>query len=398
MLIWNFWPFPEGGAEKQCRLISSALCNKNISCSIITSRISNCWPDQESIEDLKIIRIGRNIEKWMGYHRRVNQIILNLNRNTSIYSRHITFWLGLPFILKARKDFIIDLLEKAEKNKWRFDIVHVFESSWLSGVGALLANIIGGKAISRCASWPAWQALPYDTPMRKLIARWRLKPFYTVMNRQMIKNLLENGITRSKCFLVPNGVQIPNNVAEVEKNSTVLYIGNFSQGSKWKGFDTLIKSWAKIIKEVPTACLVMIGCGDFTPWKKMAESLGCDKNIIWIGETRNTSFYYSKSGIFVLPSRVEGMSNALLEAQSWGIPCVVSNIPGNTSVVRHEKNGFVVPKDGIYELAESIIMLLKDTKLRKRLGNEARMQMEKRFALPLITEKWIQVYKTILQS
>ncbi|MHA1372331.1 MAG: glycosyltransferase family 4 protein [Promethearchaeota archaeon] len=382
-------------------MISNELTRKNISCSIITARINREWPSWENIDNLKILRLGNNIDKWLHRHRWMIQYLNLINKNHLKQRRlfsDLEFWIGLPAVWKQRQCFIKTLLKEAEINKWRFDIVHVFESSWLAGVGDWLAEITGAKTICRCASWPAWQPIPYDAPMRRILEKRRFNPNYAAMNYEMVKNLIENGIAKKKCFLVPNGVEVPKTASDVKNSDNVLYVGNFSQGDKWKGFDLLIQAWAKVIKNVPLAHLIMVGGGDSAIWKRMAKSLGCNNNITWVGETRDTASYYSKGGIFVLPSRIEGMSNALLEAQSWGLACVVSDIPGNKAVVENGKNGIQFPKEDINQLAESIVMLLKNPEMRLELGTEARRRTENHFALPAVVERWIQVYKTIINA
>jgi len=399
MLIWNFWPLPEGGAEKQCRLIARSLNARGISCTIITARVKNNLPEFELIENTPVYRFGKNIETLLRIRDEVSRLLVKpfFQETQDNLLNKINFWIGAPLIITTRRIFIKDILQKSKKWK-KNNIVHVFESSWIPGFGDWLSELIGAKTLCRCASWPAWQNLPYDVPWRKTLEKRRLKPFYAVMNSEAKNNLIENGIEKTKCFLVPNGVEIPAGIADVKQNSNVLYIGNFSQGSEWKGFDILIQAWARVVHKVPNAHLVMVGSGDFTPWKRMAKLLGCDGNITWAGETRDPGSSYSQCGIFVLPSRVEGMSNALLEAQSWGLACVVSDIPGNTAVVENNKNGIVFSNEDESELTESIVMLLKNPEMRLKLGKEARREMEKRFALPIVTEKWIQVYKAILQK
>jgi glycosyltransferase involved in cell wall biosynthesis len=89
------------------------------------------------------------------------------------------------------------------------------------------------------------------------------------------------------------------------------------------------------------------------------------------------------------------MSNALLEAQSWGIPCVVSDIPGNTSIVENEVNGLVVPVNDSQSLANAVIKINNDPLLRRKIGAAARNLMEEKYEINGIAEKLIMLYEDV---
>jgi glycosyltransferase involved in cell wall biosynthesis len=89
------------------------------------------------------------------------------------------------------------------------------------------------------------------------------------------------------------------------------------------------------------------------------------------------------------------MSNALLESQSWGIPAVVSAIPGNRAVVDDETNGLVVPVDDARALAAAIVRLLADPALRARLGGQARQRMIRDFSIASVAARIASLYREI---
>lgn len=98
----------------------------------------------------------------------------------------------------------------------------------------------------------------------------------------------------------------------------------------------------------------------------------------------------------MLPSRQEGMSNALLEAQSWGIPCVVSDIIGNAAVVDHGINGLLFPVDDATKMAEAILELLSNDSLGIELGHNARIKAIQQFDLKQIAERMLNSYKAAI--
>lgn len=86
--------------------------------------------------------------------------------------------------------------------------------------------------------------------------------------------------------------------------------------------------------------------------------------------------YCRGTAVFVLPSRQEGLSSALIEAQSWGVPAVVSDIHCNSGVVMNGENALVVPVKDVRAFAHGIERLLNDASLRSATGRKASERME----------------------
>ena len=107
---------------------------------------------------------------------------------------------------------------------------------------------------------------------------------------------------------------------------------------------------------------------------------------------------FACSDIFILPSRAEGMSNALIEAMSCGLPCIVSNIPANTQLITNGENGLVVSLDDQEALAEAIIQLTQDEDLRQKLGQAATQTVASHYSINIIAERYLAVYEQLLSN
>jgi len=404
MLIWDFWPHHEGGSERQSRLVASRLAARGVSCEVVTSWPSFALLRTQNDGQVVVRRLGSLCpfavagRKVFGWFERILRRTMNISSPAQLVAyerslRVIEFWAMLPLVWLARLSFIVELMASFAARKPGYDVVHLHEPSWLGGVAVCLGKKHGFETICQEATSPALPVVGYDVPFRGLWGRLRMRAHYIAMAQYTMDDLVVNGIPKQKISLVPNGVVVPHGLADCSAQSDVLYVGNFSQGSEWKGFDVLVQAWAIVHKRKPEARITLVGGGDCSVWEDLAVREGCRDSMTFAGRTPTPEAYYASSGVFVLPSRVEGMSNALLEAQSWGLPAVISDIEGNMAIVENEVNGLVSVTGSPLSLADAIIRLLSDDSLRVRFGVAARKRIEKDFSIDVVVERLIAVYR-----
>lgn len=104
---------------------------------------------------------------------------------------------------------------------------------------------------------------------------------------------------------------------------------------------------------------------------------------------------YSAADIFVSPSLEENLSNMVMEAASCGVPTVAFRIGGMPDLVNSGISGILVSPGSVEELAEAINSLAGDSSLRVTFGLEARLKVEREFAIEKIVQRYIQVYERI---
>ena len=117
-----------------------------------------------------------------------------------------------------------------------------------------------------------------------------------------------------------------------------------------------------------------------------------DKRIVFTGYVYGQEIQelYSNSYIFALPSNLEGMANALLEAMSYGNCCLISDIPENTEVV-HEK-AMWFEKENAMDLQKKLQMLLNDSELVKKYKTEAAPYILERYSWDIVVDQMLRVY------
>jgi glycosyltransferase involved in cell wall biosynthesis len=405
MLVWSYWPGHEGGAERQCRKIIPHLAARGLDVVVWTAWTSSRNPRSESCPSCEIVRLGTWVPRCMATHRALARLWSGLLRGTAGKARRsarlreaLSFWFGLPFIWAARASFLFELRRMLRNPQGRPDVIHVHESSWLAGAAAFLARRHGIPVLAKTAVHPALDALGYDVPFRRAFSRARQNCWFAALAQYQADDLAACGVSRDRIFLAPNGVDIPGNPATAPGSKDVLFVANFSQSVDQKAFDVLLEAWRRVSERDPSARLHLLGDGDRTQWEAMVTSMHLERSTHFAGWTPDPSEYYRQAALFVLPSRSEGMSNALLEAQSWGLACVVSDIPGNRAVIQDGDNGRVVPVGDARALADAILGLLADGPLRHRLGLSAREAMSLRFSLESVAARLHDIYRKVSPS
>jgi glycosyltransferase involved in cell wall biosynthesis len=406
-LIWNYWPGIEGGSERQARQVAAELEKRGHHCTIWTAWQETHLPKKDVKDRTDIIRLGR----WVPWQEKARRVLARLHRflqenivrwspesgkSYDVFKRHFDFWALLPIVYITRYSFMREVRKELENASRLPDIIHLHEPSWLGGFVAQLATPKNIPVLCQEATNPPLPILGYDVPDRKGNERHRRCAHFIAMAPYLVKGLLEQGVIERHIHLLPNGVKIPVLAATRRESPVVLYVGNFSQGTHWKAFDVLFDAWKIVSEYQHDLRLIVLGGGDRSYWEKYVEELGCSHSINFMGQVANPENYYESAAIFVLPSRVEGMSNALLEAQSWGLPCVVSEIPGNTAIVKDGVNGLVVPVNDAQALAAAIMRLGCDRALRKKTGKAARKLMQDEYAADDVIDRLVRIYENIL--
>jgi glycosyltransferase involved in cell wall biosynthesis len=140
-------------------------------------------------------------------------------------------------------------------------------------------------------------------------------------------------------------------------------------GSEWgrKGLEPVIRALAT----APEWLLVVAGGGDRARYRALAESLGVERRVRWLGVTADIQPVYEMSDAFVLPSDYETFSLVTFEAAASGLPVLATPVSGVRELIEDGRNGFVISRDAA-EIGGRLNELAADPALRARLGAAAR--------------------------
>jgi len=383
MLTYKFFPIA-GGAEKQCLLLSKELLRCNFKVFVVTEKLLNT-KSKEILEGVPIYRFRafdkiRKTNRTKQYKNKyINIFIAKINNFLFWTFPNIMFlFLGYIFLFRLRKTF---------------DILHVHESHFVSMLAIIFGKVHNKRVIVK------------EAGSLGLISRKKKRGiFFSILKKAdsfisvstfIQKKLLKAGINKERISYIPNGVSLPDETELIIRNKvSVLFVGNLSQ-LRFKGLYVLFEAWKIVLESIPNANLVIAGRGETNELKFKVNTLKIAKSVKFLGYVSNLSRQYKQCTLFVLPSISEGLSNALLEAMSNGCPIVATNISGSQDLIEDGVDGFLVETNNIFELANKIIVLLKNHKLRREFGEKAKKKIRNNYSIENISRKYIQLYRTL---
>jgi len=213
---------------------------------------------------------------------------------------------------------------------------------------------------------------------------------YVVAVSDDVAESLGNRNTYKKQVVIKNGIDfdyLHKNVltSSVKREDVGCSKENFIIGSVGrlhiqKNFPLLLKSFAQVVIVRKNARLVIVGVGSLErDLKDLACYLGVkDKVIFVIG--KKACDYYPIFDCFVQSSIKEGLSIALLEAMSFGLPCIVTNSGAAHPVIEHGNNGLIVASENEKSLCDGILQVIDDESLSSDLGSVAKSHVLERFS------------------
>jgi glycosyltransferase involved in cell wall biosynthesis len=293
-------------------------------------------------------------------------------------------------------DFLISLLVHFLHNHRKVKLIHVNTITSIAPIFAILTIFFKKKLLVKDSTMDGIVQLhsaPFKNILRKTLVK---KGYFVAMTNIIYNNYLNAGIDKVKITQIPNGVDIQENT-EVNFNTDpnlCLFVGNLYQQPA-KGIDVLIKSWTIVLKSNPKAKLVIIGSGDLNQYVAYCDKLKLNNSIIFKGGISPIDDY-NKCSLFILPSRREGMANSLLEAMSFGLAVVATNISGNVDLIENNVNGILVQSNDINALAEAITNVFSIANYKYHFGLKNRNKIISGYTIEKIASEYKKVYDLLV--
>jgi len=139
----------------------------------------------------------------------------------------------------------------------------------------------------------------------------------------------------------------------------------------------------------------LIGAGlNQNYFKKLVVGLNLSRYIKFLGKKNRdeTIDCFYKSDVFILPSLHEGFPLTLLEAWAAELPVIITNVGGISKICEDKVNALIVPPKNPEAIAEKMLELIKDNKLRGKLGKNGKKIVEEKYSLEKVVKKILSVY------
>jgi glycosyltransferase involved in cell wall biosynthesis len=176
-----------------------------------------------------------------------------------------------------------------------------------------------------------------------------------------------------------------------------IVVGQIAKFDVQKAQDDLAAAIPLVLEQCPLAKFLFVGEGALRPRiEDQVARLGLQRQVVFTGYRDDVSVLLKSIDVVALPSRWEGLSLVLLEAMACRKPVVASRVTGNIDVVMDGVTGFLVPRGAPHALAEKIVLLMQDARLRDELGQRGRERVEKEFSLERMAAQIRSVYEDVV--
>jgi glycosyltransferase involved in cell wall biosynthesis len=213
---------------------------------------------------------------------------------------------------------------------------------------------------------------------------------------------------REKLVTIPNGIDTaafdrPANRSRLLESlalpANACVIGTVGRLSREKAHDVLLQAFKDVRAVCPEAFLVIVGEGDLRePLVRQAADLGVDGSVRFLGARTDVPELLQVMDVFALSSLWEGLPLVLLEAMAAGVPVVSTRVGGIPEVIRHERDGLLVPPSDAGLLAAALVRVLTAPSFADGLQQSAAAIVKARYRIEDVASRHESVYARVHAS
>lgn len=288
----------------------------------------------------------------------------------------------------------------------KFDIVHTHDL-WSNLMGVPAARLAGVKAIissRRDLGHLDW----YQGPRRNWLRRIQNLSHVVLANASPIRDSLiaEDGFSPAKLRVIHNGVDVARFqhgrgdreelFPQSSRQKLIVLVGNMH--SDIKGHPWAIDAAPAVVQEFPDARFVFVGDGEQRAvFQQQAAQLGLGGNFVFLGHRDDIPEILSVCDIAMLPSRAEGMPNAILEYMAAGLPVVATRVGGNTELIEDGLTGLLVRAEDSAALAAALLRLLKNPAESRQIARNGQAFATANFSFERMVREVDGLYSELLE-
>jgi phosphatidyl-myo-inositol dimannoside synthase len=292
--------------------------------------------------------------------------------------------------------------------RWRERLVVVCAHPHLAPVGLLARLLTGAPYAVWCHGEEVWGRIGP-------LVRWSLRRAQAVFapSRFTARQVeARAGLSSGSVRVVPHAL---SQEIRAEPNGggrqlqRVVTVARLDPAHTYKGVDTLLAAWAKVVAELPTAELIVVGDGsDRDRLEALAGDLGLNGSVVFTGAVsdRTLTDLYASATVFALPSRLsvgppaagEGFGLVFVEAAAAGLPVVAGRGGAVDEVVEDGETGLLVDPRDANEVAAAVGRLLADPRMAARLGEAGRRRVVTEFTFERFRERMARLVGDLAET
>jgi len=225
------------------------------------------------------------------------------------------------------------------------------------------------------------------------------------VSEQVRQHCIEvDGIKPSRVQTIYNGLDLAdwNAAVKPSQHSDEILVTTVGNIRRVKGHDVFIKAAASVATQFSNVRFNIAGevleSDYFSELQGMVRDLKLAGRFHFAGGVTNLRTHLAAADVFVLPSRSEGFSNAIIEAMAASLPVVATNVGGNAEAVMDGVSGFIVPPENPDALAAAIVRLLSDPACARQMGEAGRKLAAEKFTTEAMMSQITSIYGDLLRG
>ncbi len=248
-------------------------------------------------------------------------------------------------------------------------------------------------------------------PGRDPFSRWKYRRAAAgiiAISRAVARVLVDSGIPGDRIRVVHSGVEPPEVPAgareklldELGTDSRSVLIGTVAALTDHKGHRYLLEAIPAVVKRHPNALFLLVGDGELRgELEERARALGLGpEHLRFLGHREDVAAILGGLDLFVLPSHMEGLGTAIVDAQMTGLPVVATRAGGIPEIVLDGETGLLAEPRDPPGLAERMLRVLEDGDLRLRLATAGRRRALEHFSADAMVEGTLAAYREFLEA
>jgi glycosyltransferase involved in cell wall biosynthesis len=210
-------------------------------------------------------------------------------------------------------------------------------------------------------------------------------------------SLTESGVSDKKIVCIPNGVELPKLAGQPPRQGIArrfVYLGRLSTNDN-RDVPTLVRAFDRLADEAKDVQLSIVGDGDLFGTTEALIARCRNATRIQLPGHRAPEGWLEWADCMVLPSRQEGLSNALLEAMSAGLVCIANDIPANREVLAGGDAGLLTAVEGEDDLLHALRRVYTDARLADRLRRRALERARSTYDIVSVATQYVRLYEQL---